>query len=826
MPRSGPPAKGQKARKSNAKRRADETSPPPVKPQKTGRAKVKTAPKGAPMPSKADLKLFLTSMGGRVGKSEIARHFGLHTEQRPALRQLLSEMKFDGSAKPVGKRTFAGEAAGAPVPVAAPPPNVAPGQRFKPAAPGRPFAKTDRGTPPDRNGPPARGRLPRHVEAEAPAEAPRPRPTRLPETAVVEVFGTDPDGDPIARPVGWEGEGRPVIYMHPERRGQTALAAGERVLAKLRHITGEKYEGRTLKRLGAVEDRRRILGVFQDGRIIPTDRRQKAEWNVAPGDTGGAHGGEIVLAESLPSTGYGLRPARIVERLGRVGEPRSVSLICIHAHGIPELFTAEAEEQAEQAKATPLAKRTDLREVPLITIDGEDARDFDDAIFAEPDGDGWKIIVAIADVAHYVTPNSALDRDAWARGNSVYFPDRVVPMLPEALSNGWCSLKPKEERGCLFVEMHFDASGTKTHHKFGRGLMRSFARTTYEQIQRLHDAKEELEGLPEGHVSRLYAAFRALLAARERRGTLDLDLPERRVMLDAEGNVTAVIPRPRLDSHRLIEEFMVAANVCAAEELERLSQPCMYRIHAPPSEEKYNSLKEFLGTLGLSLNPVGQLRPRDFQTLLDKVKDTPEARMVNETVLRSQSQAAYDPDNIGHFGLALPRYAHFTSPIRRYADLLVHRALIRGLKLGPDGLSEPETARFPESAEHITATERRAAAAERDAVDRYLAAYLADRVGATFAARVSGIHAFGVFVTLIETGASGFVPMKALPQDHWIVAEDKRSIVGRHSRQVIRLADEVEARLREANAQTGSLVFELMMGGAPARMRGTRKRKG
>lgn len=804
MPRSGPPAKGHKARKSNAKRREGEA--PAVPRQKAGRAKVKTAPKGAPMPTKVELKAFLTSMGGRVGKSEIARHFGLHTEQRPALRQLLSEMKFEGSAAPVGKRTFAGEATGAPVPVPVPAPSPTP-QRYKPAAPSR----GDRGVPPDRNGPPARGRV--------------PLPLRLPETAVVEVFGTDPDGDPIARPVAWEGEGRPIIYMHPERRGQTALAAGERVLAKLRHISGEKYEGRTLKRLGAVEDRRRILGVFQDGRIIPTDRRHKAEWTVAPTHTGGAHGGEIVLAEALPSTGFGLRPARIVERLGRLGEPRSVSLICIHAHGIPELFTAESEEQAERAKGVELGKRTDLRAIPLITIDGEDARDFDDAVHAEPTEEGWKVLVAIADVAHYVTPNSALDRDAWARGNSVYFPDRVVPMLPEALSNGWCSLKPHEDRGCLFVEMRFDASGTKTGHRFGRGLMRSTARTTYEQVQAAHDAGEDPEGLAEGHIARLYGAFHALLAARERRGTLDLDLPERRVMLDAEGNVTAVIPRPRLDSHRLIEEFMVAANVCAAEELEGLGQPCMYRIHAPPSDEKYNALKEFLGTLGLSLNPQGQLQPRDFAALLEKVRDMPEARMVNETVLRSQSQAAYEPDNIGHFGLALPRYAHFTSPIRRYADLLVHRALIRGLKLGQDGLSEAETARFPETGEHITATERRAAQAERDAVDRYLAAYLADRVGATFAARVSGIHPFGVFVQLSETGASGFVPMKALPDDHWIVSEDKRSVAGRRSGQVLRLGDEVEARLREANAQTGSLVFELLMGGAPARMRATRKRK-
>jgi ribonuclease R len=407
-------------------------------------------------------------------------------------------------------------------------------------------------------------------------------------------------------------------------------------------------------------------------------------------------------------------------------------------------------------------------------------------------------------VAHYVTADSPLDREAWARGNSVYFPDRVVPMLPEALSNGWCSLKPLEERGCLFVEMRFDKAGTKTGHSFGRGLMRSAARLTYEQVQACFDVGEEPEGLAEGHVGRLYGAFRALLAARERRGTLDLDLPERRVMLDAEGRVTAVVPRPRLDSHRLIEEFMVAANVCAAEELERLGQPCMYRIHAPPSEEKLKALREFLSTLGLSLNPAGQLHPRDFAKLLEAVKERPEARMVNETVLRSQSQAAYEPDNLGHFGLALSRYAHFTSPIRRYADLLVHRALIRGLKLGPDGLTEGEAARFTETGEHITATERRAAAAERDAVDRYLAAYLADRVGATFAARISGIHPFGLFVTLSETGASGFVPMKALPQDHWVVEEGNRRIMGRHSRQVLSLGDEVEARLREANAATGA----------------------
>jgi len=796
MPRMGPPVKGQKAKKTgsqkaakkpNAKPRAAEEEAPPKPATKASlkplpRARVKSAVRGQPLPSKAEIRDFIAASGGRVGKAEITRHFGLATEQRPALRQILSEMKLDGSPPPTGKRSFLGGRPAAPP--AAPEP-----------APERPRRR-----------------------------APDPSQERLPETGVVEIFGTDPDGDPIARPVNWEGAGRPVVYMHAERRGQTALAKGERVLARLKHIGGDKYEGRTLKRLGAPEDRKRILGVFQDGRIIPTDRRQKAEWTVPPGEEGGARGGEIVLAESLPSSGYGLRPARIMERLGVVGEPRSVSLICIHTHGIPDIFTAEAEREAQDAKEVTLGRRTDLREVPLVTIDGDDARDFDDAVFAEPDGDGWRVIVAIADVAHYVRPGSALEREAWTRGNSVYFPDRVVPMLPEALSNGWCSLKPNEPRGCLFVEMRFDAKGNKTGHSFGRGLMRSAARLTYEEVQAAQDAGEEPQALAEGHIGRLYGAFRALLAARERRGTLELDLPERRVLLDAEGNVTGVIPRPRLDSHRLIEEFMVAANVCAAEELERLGQPCMYRIHAPPSDEKLKSLREFLGTLDLSLAATGTIRPSHFAKLLETVKDRPEARMVNETVLRSQSQAAYEPDNLGHFGLALARYAHFTSPIRRYADLLVHRALIRGLKLGTDGLAETEAARFVDTAEHITATERRAAAAEREATDRFLAAFLAERVGAVFAARVSGIHAFGLFVTLDETGASGFVPMKALPEDYWVVEEGNRRLIGRHTRQILALGDPVEARLREANGQTGSLLFELQLGGKPAPVRSGRRR--
>lgn len=624
---------------------------------------------------------------------------------------------------------------------------------------------------------------------------------RLPPTAIVIVTGTDPDGDAVARPAEWPNDAgpAPIIFMVAEPSGLPALAPGERVLARLQSRGAGRYEGRTIRRLADAPGR--VLGVYQQGRIIPTDRRAKAEWLVPPGQHGGAEEGEIVLAEPLPHHRLGLKPARIIERLGAMGDARSVSLIVIHTHDIPQEFPAAALEEAEQAEATALGRRTDLREVPLITIDGEDAHDFDDAVYAEPAGDGFRLIVAIADVAHYVRPGSALDRAARTRGNSVYFPDRVVPMLPEALSNGWCSLRPHEDRGCLFVELHINAQGRKTAHRFGRGLMRSAARLTYEQVQRDHDS----------HIH-LYAALRALLAARQARGTLDLDLPERRIVLDDAGIVRSVAPRPRLDSHRLIEEFMVLANVAAAEELERLHQPAMYRVHAPPSDEKLASLRDFLHGLGISLAPRDQVHPRDLDRVLRRVADTPEATLVNEVMLRCQSQAEYSPDNIGHFGLALPRYAHFTSPIRRYADLLVHRALIRGLRLGDGALAPDEAMRFPDTALHITATERRAQLAERDAIDRYLAAYMADKVGANFAARISGVTRFGLFVTVAESGASGLVPVRSLPDDFWQHDETEQTLTGRRTRLVFRLAQEVEVRLAEASPVTGGLVFHILQG--------------
>ncbi|HEY2616057.1 MAG TPA: VacB/RNase II family 3'-5' exoribonuclease [Acetobacteraceae bacterium] len=631
------------------------------------------------------------------------------------------------------------------------------------------------------------------------------------------VTGTDPDGDAIARPADWgAADGAPpVIFMAAEPHGQPALAPGERVLARLKPAGPGRYEARTIRRV--TDTPGRILGIYRDGRIIPTDRRAKAEWTVPPGADGGAGPDEIVLAEPLPHHRLGLKPARVIERLGAMGDARSVSLIVIHTHGIPQEFPPAALDEAGRAGAAPLGQRTDLRGAGLVTIDGEDARDFDDAVFAEPDGSGFRLIVAIADVAHYVRPGSPLDHAARTRGNSVYFPDRVVPMLPEALSNGWCSLRPDEDRGCLFAELRIDANGRKTGHRFGRGLMRSAARLTYEGVQQAHDAGD-------GRHAHLYAAFRALLAARTARGTLDLDLAERRVVIDNAGVVRSVTPRPRLDSHRLIEEFMVLANVAAAEELERLHQPVMYRVHAPPSPDKLASLRDFLHGIGVSLPPGDRVHPRDLDRVLRRFADTPEAPLVNEVMLRCQSQAEYSPDNIGHFGLALPRYAHFTSPIRRYADLLVHRALIRGLKLGDGALAPDEAARFPDTALHITATERRAQLAERDAIDRYLAAYMADKVGENFAARISGVTRFGLFVTVAGSGASGLVPVRSLPDDFWQHDEREQTLTGRRTRLAFRLAQEVEVRLEEASPVTGSLVFNILQG-APDRRR-DRQRKG
>jgi ribonuclease R len=648
-------------------------------------------------------------------------------------------------------------------------------------------------------------------------------PKALPEVCVLEITGTDSDGEVLARPVAWpEDSAPPRVLLAPDRRGTPALGPGDRVLARLKRIDRELYEGRPIRQLGGAPQR--VVGLYEiasgiGGRLRPADRRVKTEYRIASGDANGAVPGELVLAEALHTHRLGHLQARVVERLGRFGDPKTISLISIHEHDIPTEFPRDALALAAAARPVALGQRTDLRHLPLVTIDGDDARDFDDAVFAAPDDDagnagGFRLVVAIADVAHYVRPGEALDREARRRGNSVYFPDRVVPMLPEALSNELCSLRPHQDRACLAVEMIIDRHGRKLRHRFMRGLMRSVARLTYEQVQRARDgAPDEItRPLLDEVIGPLYGGFAALAAARVKRGTLDLDIPERRVLVDRDGKIAGIAARVRLDSHRLIEEYMILANVAAAETLEAKRVPCMYRVHDAPDPAKVEALREFVGSLGLALARGQVVRPAMFARLLEQARRTPYGTMLSDLVLRSQAQAAYSPENIGHFGLALRRYSHFTSPIRRYADLLVHRGLIAALGFGDDGLERDEGDGFGKLGELISATERRAATAERDAGDRYVAAFLAERVGEIFTGRISGVTRFGLFVSLDDSGGSGLVPISSLPTDFYDHDEGQHALVGRRWGRRYQLAARVAVRLVEATPVTGGLVLELVEG--------------
>ena len=463
--------------------------------------------------------------------------------------------------------------------------------------------------------------------------------------------------------------------------------------------------------------------------------------------------------------------------------------------------------------------------MPLVTIDPPDAKDHDDAVHAEPDSapnnrGGFILTVAIADVAHYVTPGSALDREALVRGNSVYFPDRVVPMLPERISNDLCSLRPAEDRAALAVRMVIGADGRKRSHTFHRVMMRSAAKLSYEQAQLAIGGRtdEDTEALVKPVLTPLYAAYAALKRARAERAPLDLDLPERKIRLKGDGTVDRVIMPERLEAHRLIEEFMILANVAAAETLEKERVPLIYRVHDEPTMEKVAALREFLQTLDINFPKTGALRPEIFNRVLAQVKGRDAEQLCNEVVLRSQAQAEYSAENYGHFGLNLRRYAHFTSPIRRYADLIVHRGLIRALKLGGDGLPESaDRKQLAEIAAEISATERRAMVAERETNDRLIAHFLADRVGATFDGRISGVTRAGLFVKLHETGADGFVPARTIGDEYFHYDEARHSMVGRHSGETYRLGDAVTVKLVEAAPVAGALRFELLSQGRPGR---------
>ena len=668
-------------------------------------------------------------------------------------------------------------------------------------------------------------------------------PDKLPPVSVLQVSGQTDDGELLAKPLEWQGEGvEPVVLLIP-RASDPALGEGDRILARLQEVKGEDhhYEARLIRRIGA--NPRKVLGIFrkrsEGGRIVPIDKGDGKEWQVPDDATGGAKDGELVEAEqSGPKGRMGLPRARVVERLGDPSEPKAVSLIAIHQHGIPDDFPDEVIAEADRMKPAGLKGREDMRDMPLVTIDPSDARDHDDAVWAHEDDDpknegGYVIWVAIADVAHYVTPGSALDGEARKRGNSSYFPDRVVPMLPDRLSGDLCSLHEGVPRACIAVRMQIAANGEKVGHRFVRGLMRSAASLNYQQVQAaMDDAPDDQCGpLMEDVIRPLYGAYAALEKARARRQPLNLDLPERKVVLSDEGKVLSVNFADRLDAHKLIEEFMVLANVAAAETLIAKKSPLLFRVHEEPSPEKLDTLRDVADAAGLTLAKGQVLKTAHLNALLEAAEDTDHSEVINMSTLRSMTQAYYAPSNFGHFGLALQAYAHFTSPIRRYADLVVHRALILAHGWGDDGLRPQDIDKLETTAQHISDTERRSMTAERDTTDRYLAAFLSERVGEEFTGRINGIAKFGAFVKLDETGADGLIPVRSLGREFFHFDRDAGTLMGADTGLTIQLGQRVTVKLSEAAPVTGGIALELIsiegekMPRGPAKGRGKPPRR-
>jgi len=731
------------------------------------------------MPTKEQVLAFIASQSGEVSKREIARAFGLNAEQKLELKSLLRDLSEEGNVDRRHRRL--------------------------------------------------------HV------------PGALPGVVLADIVSRDADGELIAVPVEWDSEAHgeaPTILVQVPRNGPRRAAGpapglSDRVL--LRIVEGSiehavPHVGRVIKVLEKA--RRQTLGIFRaaphgGGRIIPIDKKSLGrELQVPPGAEQDAEDGDLVTVELTRQRVFGLPTARVKERLGSMKSEKAVSLIAIHAHAIPHVFPDSVLKDAEAARKATVRGREDWRDLPLVTIDPPDAKDHDDAVHAVPDDNpdndgGFVVTVAIADVSAYVRPGSALDREALVRGNSVYFPDRVVPMLPERISNDLCSLRPKEDRPALAVRMVIGQDGRKRGHTFHRIFMRSAGKLAYAQAQDAIEGRTDhvTDPLVEGVLKPLYAAYACVKKARDNRQPLDLDLPERKILLKEDGTVDKVVVPDRLDAHRLIEEFMILANVAAAETLEERKTPLIYRVHDGPSLEKISNLRDFLKTLDIALPKIDAVRPSHFNRILEQVRDTDTAPLVNQVILRSQSQAEYSAENYGHFGLNLRRYAHFTSPIRRYADLVVHRGLVRAMDFGTDGLPDDATpASLGEVAAAISVTERRAMAAERETVDRLIAHHLADQIGAVFKGRVTGATKAGLFVALDETGADGFIPASTLGQDYYRFDETRQGLVGERTGEMHRIGDRVEVKLVEAAPVAGALRFELLTEGSY--VKGPRGRSG
>jgi ribonuclease R len=727
------------------------------------------------LPTRQQILDFIANSDTPAGKREISRAFGLHGADKIALKALLKDMADEGLID---------------------------------SAPGRAFHKMG----------------------------------GVPKVTVLRIVDISDGGQAFAVPESWHADTPPPRLRVIERGKRSALAIGDRFLARTEEA-GTGLVAHPMKKLARGEEL--ILGVLhKEGDRLwlkPVDKRERHELMVS--DAGDAEPGDLVLAEKA-----GRPPritARVTERLGEPFAPRSFSLIAVHKFGIPDRFSEDTIEEAERVAKQPLGEgREDLRHVPIVAIDPVDARDHDDAVWAARDEDpsnagGFTAIVAIADVSFYVRPTSHIDREARKRGNSAYFPDRVVPMLPESLSADMCSLKAGKDRAALACHLVIGPDGALKSWRFTRALVRLAANIAYEDAQAMIDGKAPAADVPaellDASLKPLWACWALLAKARDQRAPLDLDLPERRVVLDEMGRIVSVAARERLDAHRLIEDYMIAANVAAAKALEAKKAPVMYRVHEPPSREKLVALKEYLKTFDVEFALGQVIRPATFNHLLERIGEDVDFRpQVMEQVLRTQTQAYYAPANQGHFGLALGSYAHFTSPIRRYADLLVHRSLVGAYQLDPAAsatrLSDSDAADLTRVGEAISAAERRAMEAERETVDRYVAAYLSTYVGELVDTRITGVKAFGFFATVVGLGGDGLVPVSTLGREYFRYDENAQALEGEETGTRFTPGMLLKLRLAEADPIGGALRFELPDADGHAPMRGaprggTRDRK-
>lgn len=641
-------------------------------------------------------------------------------------------------------------------------------------------------------------------------------PDGLPAVTPVKIIAVDNDqGVWLAEPEKWHGEGRPPQITLKPRKDSDPV--GATALARVSRSSDKHYTGQIIRLFSKEDHSAYIVGTIQksDGAALffPAERGNPAPLPVPEQYLKGIKDNDLVAAYAAPG-----RDIKIVEVLGRQDDPKLLSLIAVYQEGIPHIFPDDVLKETEDMSVpTDEDYREDLQDIPLVTIDGADAKDFDDAVYATPDTDpknkgGFHIIVAIADVSWYVRTGTALNEHALERGNSTYFPDRVVPMLPEKLSNDLCSLRPNEPRACFAVHLWIDKDGALINFKFVRALMKSHARLTYEQVQEAHDGtpNDIAKPLMDTAIKPLYTAYKVLDRARTKRGALEIDLPEFQAQIDEKGHINDIIRRMRLDSHKLIEEFMILANIAAAKAIEDSDLSAgMYRIHPSPDQAKLSSTNDFLKTIGQNIKKMVKTEPKDINEILTRVKNTKFNNLVNTVILRTQSQALYYTENKGHFGLALTHYTHFTSPIRRYADLLVHRALVRIYNLGPGGLSADEEAQLSHMAEHISTTERRSMMAERKSNDRYTALFLKDKVNATFKGTINGMSKSGLFITLTETGSDGFIPTRILPRDFYIHDEKRHALVGKRTNRVFQLCAPVVVKLLEIDVLSGSMIFSL-----------------